>query len=124
MRGAAGMMMHHRTTAQNFTFSPKRPSNTVAAMAPNKPYSLIKPAVVSITGMVCCISDFRLQTAPEISAGFLTFTRALLMIFASYCQCRIAERKNRRLTALFVRSDHSFRVTGPDSIFLLRDVVA
>jgi hypothetical protein len=46
-------------------------------MAPNKPYSLIKPAVVSITGMVCCISDFRLQTAPEISAGFLTFTRAL-----------------------------------------------
>ena len=28
MRDMAGMMMHHRTTAQNFAFSPKKPSLT------------------------------------------------------------------------------------------------
>jgi hypothetical protein len=54
-----------------------RPSNTVAAIPPNKLYSLIKPVVVSIMEMVGCISDFRLQTAPEIFACFMPFTRAL-----------------------------------------------
>jgi hypothetical protein len=31
--------------------------------------------VVGIVGVIGCISDFRLQTAPEIFVGFLTFTR-------------------------------------------------
>ena len=53
------------------------PSNTVAAIPPDKLYSLMKPVVVSIMEMVGCISDFRLQTAPEIFARFMPFTRAL-----------------------------------------------
>ena len=37
-----------------------RPSNTVAAISPNKPYHLIKQVVVSIVGVVSHMSDFRL----------------------------------------------------------------
>jgi hypothetical protein len=56
---------------------PGRPSNTVASISPNKLYLLIKPFVVSIVEVIGCISNFRLQTAPEIFAGFLIFTGAL-----------------------------------------------
>jgi hypothetical protein len=36
----AGLMMHHRTTAQNFAFSPKKPSGNILPQQSSKPISL------------------------------------------------------------------------------------